>query len=270
VIRDPGLGTVGSGNHFVEFATITQVMDRRLAWQHRLRAGEVVLMVHSGSRVVGRQVGAHWMKRARAAWPQRLPHPAHGLYGLQGPAAREYLLAMGTASQYAWLNRAVLTEMIRVELAEVFGDDATSLVVDVPHNVVLQEHNPRAGDGPLLNIHRKGATPAHAGELALIPGSMGTASYLVEGLGNPDWFASCSHGAGRSTRRQVLHRLARTTPPDGTQGSPSWQCLTLREERRIEEAPEAYKPIGPVIAAQEQAGMLRPVAELLALLTFKA
>lgn len=274
VVRDPGLGTVGSGNHFVEFACISQVLDRRTAWEQGLRPDEVVFMVHSGSRVVGKHVGVRWMDRARAAWPQGMPHPAHGLYGLQGSEARSYLQAMGTASLYAWLNRVVLTEMVRIPLAEVFGRDATALIVDVPHNVVLQEpqglgtgrgEDPQPA-GALLNIHRKGATPAHAGDLALIPGSMGTASYLVKGLGHPDWFASCSHGAGRSVRRQVMHRDPRTGPEE----SRTWRCVTLREERRIEEAPEAYKPIGAVLSAQEHAGLLQPVVELSPLLTFKA
>jgi tRNA-splicing ligase RtcB len=278
VVRDPGLGTVGSGNHFVEFATVAGLLDRRCAWEHDLRSDEVVFMIHSGSRVVGKHVGLSWMDRARADWPQGLPHPAHGLYGLQGPAAHEYLGAMGTASLYAWLNRAVLTEMVRIELAAVFSSDATALVVDVPHNVVLQERQEggvagsaqHSRDAPILNVHRKGSTPAHAGQLALIPGSMGTASYLVQGLGNPDWLSSCSHGAGRSVRRQVMRREVKAQLRSTTHEPCAWQCVTLREERRIEEAPEAYKPIGRVIEAQEQAGLLWPVAELRPVLTFKA
>ncbi|MDN3576458.1 RtcB family protein [Chitinimonas viridis] len=256
LLRDPCLGTPGAGNHFVEFQRVDAVLDRHAAYRAGLKQGEVVLMIHSGSRDLGFYVGQRWMDKARDAWPQGVKHPASGLYGLAGTLAAEYLVAMGTAARYAWLNRVVLAELVRKELAEVTGTMASRLVVDVPHNVVLQEQG--------FNIHRKGATPARSGDLALIPGSMGDASYLVRGLGNADWLWSCSHGAGRQLRRQEVRRM-RQAQADG-----SWHCVTLREERRIEEAPHAYKPIGPVLTAQEEAGLLAPVARLLPLVTFKA
>ncbi|KVW32670.1 RNA-splicing ligase RtcB [Burkholderia ubonensis] len=254
--RDPCLGTPGSGNHFVELQVVDEVLDRHAAYRAGLARDDVVVMIHSGSRDVGFYVGRRWMDRARAAWPAGLKHPESGLYGLSGELAREYLAAMGTAARYAWLNRVVLAEMVRKELAELTGGTHSTLVVDVPHNVVLQE------DG--MNIHRKGATPAREGDLALIPGSMGDASYLVTGLGHPDWLWSCSHGAGRSVRRQAVRRLRTERAPG------AWTCVTLREERRIEEAPEAYKPVGPVIDAQEQAGLIRSAVRLKPWITFKA
>ncbi|MBN0357756.1 RtcB family protein, partial [Pseudomonas aeruginosa] len=97
------------------------------------------------------------------------------------------------------------------------------------------------------------------------PGSMGDYSYIASGLGHPDWLWSCSHGAGRSIRRQALRALK----GPGDSALP-WHCVTLREERRIEEAPGAYKPVGPVIDAQERAGLIRPLARLRPWLTFKA
>ncbi len=115
-----------------------------------------------------------------------------------------------------------------------------------------------------MNIHRKGATPARAGDLALIPGSMGDYSWLAVGCGNPEWLWSCSHGAGRSQRRQAMRSRAteESTLP--------WQCVTLREERRLEEAPAAYKDIGPVIEAQQEAGLIQPAVRFRPWLTFKA
>jgi len=256
VYRDPCLGTPGGGNHFVELQVVDEVLDRHAAYAAGLRQGQVVVMIHSGSRDLGFHVGGRWMDRARAEWPQGLRHPQSGLYGLAGPLAAEYLEAMGVAARYAWANRVVLAEMVRKELAELTGETRSSLVVDVPHNVVLQEQG--------LNIHRKGATPAREGDLALIPGSMGDSSYVVSGLGHADWLWSCSHGAGRRMRRQQMRQLK----PDVF--GASWHCVTLREERRIEEAPAAYKPIGPVIEAQEQAGLIRGVARLQPWITFKA
>jgi tRNA-splicing ligase RtcB len=258
VLRDPCMGTPGGGNHFVELQVVDQVLQRQQAWQAGLKVGDAVLMVHSGSRDVGFHVGARWMDRARQAWPAGLKHPRSGLYGLSGSLAREYLQAMGGAARYAWANRMVLAELVRDELAQLGLLGRSELVVDVPHNVVLAEHG--------LNVHRKGATPAHDGDFALIPGSMGDASYLVTGLGHPDWLWSCSHGAGRAVRRQQT-RVAKPAQPDPLQ---DWHCVTLKEERLIEEAPSAYKPIGPVIDAQQEAGLITPVARLKPWVTFKA
>ena len=258
VIRDPSLGTTGSGNHFVELQVVDAVLDRHAAWHHGLAAGEVVVMIHSGSRDVGFFVGSRWMDRARDAWPKGVRHPQSGLYGLTGELAADYMEAMGVASRYAWLNRTVLAELVRDSFAQVYGEDKSRLVVDVPHNVILREHG--------MNIHRKGATPARAGDLALIPGSMGDYSYVATGMGNPDWLWSCSHGAGRSIRRQAM----RAVRPGIGDDAMAFQCVTLREERRVEEAPMAYKKIGPVISAQEEAGLLQSVARLKPLLTFKA
>ena len=256
--RDPCLGTPGAGNHFVELQVVDEIHDRHAAYAAGLKAGDVVVMIHSGSRDLGFHVGTRWMDRARAAWPVGVKHPESKLYALAGPLAGEYLEAMGVAARYAWLNRVVLAELVRKVLAESFGAEHSRLVVDVPHNVVLAEHG--------TNIHRKGATPAREGDLALIPGSMGDHSFVVQGLGNDDWLRSCSHGAGRRVRRQALRSLSFQQED----GRLAWECVTLREERRIEEAPQAYKPIGPVIEAQRQAGLIRTVARLRPWVTFKA
>ncbi len=214
-------------------------------------------MAEPGSRDIGFYVGGRWMDRARDVWPRGVRHPESKLYALAGPLAGEYLQAMGVAARYAWANRVVLAEMVRLELARLFGADGSRLVVDVPHNIVLAEHG--------LNVHRKGATPAHAGDLALIPGSMGDSSHVVRGLGHPEWLWSCSHGAGRRMRRQEMRALKPSPHPDTP-----WQCVTLKQERLIEEAPHAYKPIGPVIDAQVESRLIARVARLRPWVTFKA
>jgi tRNA-splicing ligase RtcB (3'-phosphate/5'-hydroxy nucleic acid ligase) len=259
VFRDPCLGTPGAGNHFVELQVVDEILNRHAAYAADLKLGDVVIMIHSGSRDLGFYVGGRWMDRARDAWPPGVRHPESRLYALAGPLAHEYLQAMGVAARYAWLNRVVLSEMVRLEFSKLFGMNASSLVVDVPHNVVLTEQS--------LNIHRKGATPAKLGDLALIPGSMGDCSYVVSGLGNPDWLWSCSHGAGRRMRRQEMRGLKKEGPTSSITG---WECVTLKEERLIEEAPQAYKPIGPVIDAQVQAQLIAGVAKLRPWMTFKA
>lgn len=155
------------------------MIDRHVARQQGLKTGDIVVMIHSGSRDVGFYVGRRWMDRARAEWPIGHKHPQSGLYGLAGGLAEEYLQAMGMATRYAWLNRVTIAEMVRVCFADLFHQDDSHLVVDVPHNIILREHE--------MNIHRKGATPAHAGALALIPGSMGDYTWLAVGCGNPEW-----------------------------------------------------------------------------------
>jgi len=257
LLRDPCLGTIGSGNHFIEFQIVDRVFDRKVAFQHGLREGNLAVMIHSGSREIGFFVGGRWIDKAKHVWPKGLAHPKSNLFALTGQMADEYLEAMGVAARYAWLNRIVLAEMTRKALRDELGNSDCSLVVDVPHNVVLREHS--------MNIHRKGATPAREGDLALIPGSMGDFSWLVLGLGNPEWLWSCSHGAGRSIRRQAM-RASRTSDAE----QPTWRCLTLKEERRIEEAPSAYKPVGPVLSAQEEQAMIKAAVRFRPWLTLKA
>ncbi|MDL5037804.1 RtcB family protein [Comamonas resistens] len=256
VVRPPSAADLGSGNHFLEFCVVDEIYDRHAAYAAGLRKGDVTVMIHTGSRDVGFYVGRRWMDLARQQWPQGVKHPQHGLYGLSGALARDYLQAMGVAARYAWFNRMALAELVRQQLADMAPPDASRLIVDVPHNVVMSEGE--------FNVHRKGSTPAHADQWALIPGSMGDYSFLVKGLGNEDWLQSCSHGAGRQVRRQDTRRMKQPLVES------VWQCITLREERLIEEAPSAYKPVGPVLQAQEEAGLIRASVRLKPWLTFKA
>lgn len=258
-IRPASLGTTGSGNHFVEIQVVDKILDRHAAYHAGLKAGELVVMIHSGSRNVGFYVGGRWMDKAKAAWPAQDKHPESGLYGLSGPLVSEHLLAMGLAARYAWANRVVLSELIRSVWLQTFQEDNTQLVVDIPHNIVLQNQG--------MNIQRKGATPVYEDKLALIPGSMGNYSYLVMGKGNAHWLWSCSHGAGRTVRRQQMRaKEALLMKNDHL----PWHCVTLNEARKVEEAPGAYKPVGPVIEAQENAQMIQSVARLRPWITFKA
>ncbi|MES3025563.1 MAG: RtcB family protein [Pseudomonadota bacterium] len=260
LLRDPGLATIGSGNHFVEIQHVAEVLDRHRAYQRGVRPGQIAVMVHTGSRDVGFYVGQRWMDRAKAEWPKGLKHPASGLYGLVGDLAQDYMSAMHAAAHYADANRALVLELVRARVRQVYGEMAMPLVTDVPHNIVLAE---AAG-----NVHRKGATPAHAGQPLLIPGSMGDDSYLLDGLGHERWASSASHGAGRAVSRMEMAWKAKHCGPVAPERQ--FECITLKEERRIEEAPSAYKPIGPVISSQVEEGLVTPVARLTPILTFKA
>jgi tRNA-splicing ligase RtcB (3'-phosphate/5'-hydroxy nucleic acid ligase) len=265
VVRDGGLATIGSGNHFVEVQWVEQIENRALAHQWGIKVGQLAFMIHSGSRNVGKYIGGMWRDQAQTLWGDNLKYPDSRLFPISGTshpdAIADYLQAEATAANYAFVNRLLLAELMRLRLREVFGDIEAPLIYDLPHNITLPE-----GEGW---VTRKGACPAHPHQPVIIPGSMGTPSYLLMGLGNPDWCCSASHGAGRLRSRFDISRKGNRESEDDL-GLTGVDCITLREERRIEEAPAAYKPITPVIDAQVQAGLVEVVARLRPILTFKA
>ncbi len=271
IVRDGGLATIGGGNHFVELQVVEEIVDRRLAYRWGVRQGQVAFMIHSGSRGVGKHIGATWRDRARALWPRGTRHPSSGLFALSQAESPEavaaYLEAEATAANYGFVNRLLLAEITRQRLREIHGPVAAPLVYDLPHNITL----PRAGSGSGAAggswVTRKGACPAGEGQPVIIPGSMGASSFLLVGRGAPRFLASASHGAGRARSRFSMGRKPRSEAELGLEGV---ECITLREERRVEEAPAAYKPIGPVIECQVAEGMVDVVARMRPLMTFKA
>lgn len=262
VVRDAGLGTIGGGNHFVEVQRVESVEDRARAWQWGVREGQLAFMIHTGSRDVGKHVGVAWRERTRKAWPQGAPFPESGILPLADEAlVAGYLEAEATAANYAFLNRLLLAELLRQTLRELFGDVEAPLVYDVPHNLTL----PYEGGW----LARKGACPAGAEQPVIIPGSMGATSFLMVGCGDARALESASHGAGRARSRFSLSRGG-ADQSEAALGLKGVDCITLRSERRVEEAPAAYKPIRPVVDSQVKAGIVREVARLAPLLTFKA
>lgn len=263
--RDAALATIGGGNHFVEVQCVDEIVDRQRAWELGLRSGQLTFMIHSGSRDVGKHIGVQWAQKAKEAWPKGTPYPEGGLLPISAKSnpelAAQYLTAEATAANYGFVNRLLLAELVRLRLREVHGEVEAPLIYDIPHNITLRENEGY--------VARKGACPAHAGQLVIIPGSMGASSYLLVGLGSERHLSSASHGAGRAQSRfEMSRRGAKKTEEDlGLHGV---DCVTLRAERRVEEAPSAYKPIGPVIDSQVKAGVVALVARLRPVLTFKA
>jgi len=203
VIRDPDLGTVGGGNHFVEIQMVEEVLDyEALQWTWpNLKYGDIVFMIHTGSRSVGKGIGTRFQEIAKKKWPKGLKWPE--VFPLYNEDAHEYMLAMGCAANFAAVNRALLSTMVRYRFRQVFGNVDASCFYDVSHNIVTYEDD--------AFVHRKGATPAWEGQWVLIPGSMGTSSYVMRGLGNDRFLRSASHGAGRSrTRFEILDSMGWT------------------------------------------------------------
>ena len=265
LVRDGGLATIGGGNHFVEIQVVAEVVDKATAYTWGVRSGQIAFMIHSGSRNVGKYIGGMWRDRARDAWPKNLKYPESELFPLSFSANPElvtsYLQAEATAANYGFVNRLLLAELLRLRLRQVFGDIEAPLVYDLPHNITLAE-----GAGW---VTRKGACPAYLDRPLIIPGSMGAPSYLLIGKGNDRFLRSASHGAGRARSRFDMSREG-VDKSDTALGLTGVDCITLRQERRIEEAPAAYKPIQSVIEVQVEAQMVDVVAKMKPVLTFKA
>lgn len=259
-MRDPNLATLGGSNHFGEFQVVKEIVNRKKAYELGIKVGDVMSMIHTGSRDVGFYVGGRWMDKAKNAYPKGIKHPENKAFALEGELTYEYIKAMTTAAHYATTNRALISEIIRQRVLQVWGRENNHLITDVPHNIVIKED--------LGNVHRKGATPAYKDELLLIPGSMGHDSYLLSGMGNEKWLQSASHGAGRSmSRNEMSFKGKKNKSVLGLEGV---ECITLKEERLLEEAPGAYKDIGPVIRSQVEEKTVEVIAVFSPIVTFKA
>jgi tRNA-splicing ligase RtcB len=263
IVRDGGLGTIGGGNHFVEVQRVDKIENRTLAYAWGVREGQLAFMIHSGSRNVGKYIGGIWRDKAKAVWPQGVKYPESQIFPLSTYShpdlVANYPEAEATAANYGFINRLLLAELLRLRLREVYGDIEAPLIYDLPHNITLPS-SVETFHGTSLHcqnhwITRKGACPANDRQPVIIPGSMGANSYLLVGKGNPAFCHSASHGAGRLRSRFELNRKGAKHSEEEL-GLTGVDCITLREERRIEEAPVAYKPIQSVIDVQVEAGMV--------------
>jgi tRNA-splicing ligase RtcB len=272
------LGTMGSGNHFVEVQRVDEIFDRA-ADAYGLRQGQVTVLIHSGSRGLGHQVCSDYVKRMDAGLGRygiSLPDRQLSCAPASSPEGRAYLAAMAAAANFAWANRQEIANRIRASVARVLGKgaaDGTRQVYDVAHNVAKAE---RYGGRELL-VHRKGATrafPAGSAEIPVeyrtvgqpvfIPGSMGTASYVLAGQpGSMERsFGTTCHGAGR--------RLSRTAAKKEIDGAELRRLLEAQgivvrsasNKGLAEEAPFAYKDVESVVDVVARAGLALRVARL--------
>lgn len=228
------LGTLGSGNHFIEVC-----LDESDA---------VWLMLHSGSRGVGNAIGTLFIELARqdAARNQaNLPDRDLAYFAEGSPHFADYIRAVGWAQRFARLNRELMMRQVVQAANEALGKPFESHVeaVNCHHNYVQQERH----FGTEVFVTRKGAVSAKRGELGIIPGSMGAHSYIVRGKGNPESFESCSHGAGRAMSRSEARR--RFTVEDHRRATAGIECR--KDKDVIDETPMAYKDIDAVMAAQK-------------------
>ncbi len=285
------MGSLGSGNHFIELQEVVEVYDEAVARVFGLFKGQLTLEIHSGSRGLGHQVCedyVHSLQAAVAKYNIHLPDRELVCAPLSSPEGQRYFGAMAGAANFAWANRQCMAHLARRAFEQVLAgkvkDFDLRTVYDVAHNIAKIEEHVVDGKKTKLCVHRKGATrafgPGHpavvpvyraVGQPVLVPGDMGTASYVLVGIADAldESFGTTAHGAGRVMSRAAAKRQI--------QGSQLRQEL---EERGIhvraqsmsglaEEAPDAYKDIDAVIAVVDGAGLARQVAKMRPLAVMK-
>ncbi|MEX2481501.1 MAG: RtcB family protein [Gammaproteobacteria bacterium] len=278
------LGTIGAGNHFIEIQQVVEIFDPERAERFGLRADQVTIMVHTGSRGLGHQTCTEYvraMDRAMSRYGILLPDRQLACVPFDSPEGRDYFAAMCAAANFAFANRQVITHRVRHAWDRIVGGvGGLEVLYDVCHNIAkLERHDDRE-----LLVHRKGATRAFApgnpavparyrdaGQPVLVPGSMGTASYVLAGSEGAAThsFGSCCHGAGRRLSRSGAkrsldyNRLRRELTDYGV------VVRSGSAKGLLEEAPQAYKDIDEVIEVVHAADLARKVARLRPLAVIK-
>jgi tRNA-splicing ligase RtcB len=274
------MGTLGSGNHYLEVQHVAKIFDQKIAAAFELQSGDAVLSIHCGSRGLGHQIGTEYLTRMAAAASQygiELPDRELACAPIYSPVGEAYLGAMRAAINCALANRQIITHLARQAFSEIFPKAELPLLYDVSHNTCKVEEHELKGKPVPLFVHRKGATrafgPGHPavpealrsfGQPVLIGGTMGTASYILAGTekGMELAFGSACHGAGRSmSRHQALRQWRGSEVVQNLAGHGI--LIRSRSMRGVaEEAPGAYKDVSAVVEAADHAGLARTVARL--------
>ena len=281
------IGTLGSGNHYLEVQKIVEIYDTNVGSSFGLREGDAVISIHCGSRGLGHQIGTDFLKSmviAAKGHGIELPDRELACAPINSDLGQSYLGAMRAAINCALANREVITYLVRQAFADVSPRAELKLIYDVSHNTCKVEEHAINGKKKLLFVHRKGATrafgPGHPelpealrpiGQPVLIGGTMGTASYILVGtsVGETRSFSSSCHGAGRRmSRHQATKQWRGRELVDylATQGI-IIKCPSLRGV--AEEAPGAYKDVSAVVDVADQAGLSKKVAKLVPMICVK-
>lgn len=278
------LGTLGSGNHFLEIEVVDQIFDRSVASAFGLKTGQVSVLIHSGSRGLGYQVCDDYlaaMVRHMRELDFDLPDRQLACAYLDSQQGRDYLAAMACAANYAWVNRQMLMHQTREIFTRTLGlsprEVGMRLVYDVSHNIAKIETLPLAGKDVSLCVHRKGATRAfppghpglpaqyrHVGQPVLIPGNMGSGSYVLVGTEKAyqETFGSACHGAGRAMSRSQANKVSKGRVIAREMADQGILVMASGKGTLREELPEAYKNLDDVVDVMHRSGIARKVARL--------
>ena len=281
------MGTLGSGNHYLEVQEVTAVYHEEIAKAFGLARGDIVVMIHCGSRGLGHQIGTEYLKSMAIAAGQYgivLPDRELACAPINSEVGEDYLGAMRAAINCALANRQILTHLVRKVFADILPQARLPLLYDVSHNTCKVEEHRVDGTARKLYVHRKGATrafgPGHpdipeplraAGQPVLIGGSMGTGSYVLAGTKESETlaFSSACHGAGRAMSR---HQALRTWKGRQVVDELAARGILIKSPSMrgiAEEAPDAYKDISAVVDAAHAAGLARKVARVVPLVCIK-
>jgi tRNA-splicing ligase RtcB len=281
----PQIGTLGSGNHFLEIQVVDEIYDEEVARVFGIdHVGQVTIMIHSGSRGFGYQICDDYlvvMQNAMRKYGISVPDKQLACAPITSPEGQKYLAAMACAANYAWANRQAMAHWTREAFSKVFGVGPHKLgmrqIYDVAHNIAKIERHEIDGKVEKVVVHRKGATrafpPGHpdvpavyraVGQPVLIPGDMGRYSYLLVGTEQAmkETFGSTCHGAGRVLSRKAAMKESRGTD---IQQELAEKGIIVRAASRgtlAEEAPEAYKDVSLVVEAAHETGISRKVARM--------
>jgi tRNA-splicing ligase RtcB len=281
------LGTLGSGNHFLEIQRVAEVYDDAVAERFGISVDQIVILIHSGSRGLGHQVCTDYLD---------IMHEGMRKYGISvvdrqlacvpiaSPEGSHYLKAMAAAANFAFANRQMMTHWVREAFQRVIGTGNIGIVYDVCHNIAKREEHEINGSRKTVLVHRKGATRAFpkghpalpselrdVGQPVLIPGSMGTSSYILVGTEKAmkETFGSTCHGAGRAKSRT---QAKRETSADQLLQEMKEKGILVKGETRsglTEEKPDAYKDVSKVVDVVHGAGIAQKVAQLVPLAVMK-
>ena len=263
------LGTLGGGNHFIELQKSTLLRGQEAATEGEPHEPKVWLMIHSGSRNLGKRIEEHYhhiANRLCTRFHVPLADPDLAFLPIEEPDGHNYYTDMLFALRYAKENRRRMMEAMKETVAEFVPEVNFIRTIDIHHTYAACEDH----FGKKVFVHRKGATSAKPGEIGVIPGSMGTASYIVRGLGNPESFMSCSHGAGRRMSRVAASTTLTVEECDRAMDGivcERWHKYKgfgkAKGKLDLSEAPQAYKDIEDVIASERD--LVEPLVRLVPL-----
>lgn len=274
------LGTLGSGNHFTEVQIVQEIFDEEIAKGFGLHKNQIVVLIHTGSRGLGHQVCTDYLKEMDAAMKNygiKVPDRELACVPIDSKEGKRYLQAMASAANFAFNNRQLITYNVRNVFKRLFKTDKVRIVYDVCHNIAkIEEHNVYGKKMTVL-VHRKGATRAFPaghpalpevyrpiGQPVIIPGSMGTYSYVLVGTEKAmeETFGSTCHGAGRTLSR---HKAKKMMSADEAVSKLRERGVFIQATTKsgiTEEIPEAYKNVSQVVEVVHQAGISKKVAKL--------
>ena len=287
----PEVGTLGAGNHFLEVQIVSEIYDEQIASKFKIKKDYATILIHTGSRGFGHQIASDYIKemeRATQKYGINIPDKQLACAPFGSKEGEAYYKSMCAAANYAWANRQAITFWVRESFEKVFGKNWENLglyiIYDVAHNIAKIENHSIKGKQKKVIVHRKGATrafPAHTegipeyyqnvGQPVLIPGDMGTESYVVVGEEKvlSETFGSSCHGAGRLLSRSAASKKVNLGKLLNDLKESNISIMSKNKEGLKEEAPEAYKDVEKVINTLEEIKLIKKVAKMKPLIVIK-